>query len=101
MIAHDQAQSFHAVHAGHVEIKRHHVRLEFFHLFQGELTVHGSAHDLDTSVTLDDLRDQLAHQCGTVASQYAYGVAHAEAPCALPSPAFSSAATRPSRLTTA
>src|SRR5437899_986635 len=77
---HDLAQGLHAVHARHLQIERDHMRMQFFNLLQPEFAVHGRADDLDPGIAFDDLRDQLAHQCGIVDDQDSYRRAHADAP---------------------
>ena len=62
----DLPQSFHAVHARHVEIESDHVRLEFFDLAQGKAAVNGRPYHFDGLVALQDLRNHLAHERGVI-----------------------------------
>ena len=64
--AHDEAKSFHAVHAGHFEIESDDVRMQLFDFFQGECAVHGRADDFDGRVACQDSRNELPHQGGII-----------------------------------
>src|ERR1700676_182771 len=78
--AHDEAESFHAVHAGHLEIEGDDVGLELFDFFESESAVHGGADDLDGGVAGEDGGNEFAHQRGIIDNQDTDAFAHAIAP---------------------
>src|SRR5215467_12696854 len=78
--AHDEAQRFHAIHAGHFQIQGDDVGLQLLNLFQGKSAVHRCANYFDTRIAGQNNRDQLPHQCGIIHNENANALAHAIAP---------------------
>ena len=54
--AHDQAQSLHAVHAGHFQIEGDDVGAKLFDLFQSEFAVHRRADHFDRGIAGENRR---------------------------------------------
>ena len=52
--AHDHAKSFDAIHAGHFEIERDHIRAKFGDFAQSECTIHRCADDFDVGIAFQD-----------------------------------------------
>src|SRR5438105_1923207 len=78
--ARDLPQSFHAIHARHVEIECDHMRPQLLDLLQPERAIHGRAHYFDGFIALQNLRNQLAHERGIIYHQNSHLFAHAVAP---------------------
>ncbi len=85
LLAHDLPQSLNAIHPRHFKIQRDRVRFQLFNLLQGESAIHGSADNVNGIVTLQQLRNQLAHQGGVVHHEHAnhlVGCCHDRTPTA-------------------
>src|SRR5262249_31407267 len=90
-------QCFHAIHPGHLQVQRDHVRSKLLDLLQSECAIHRCSDHVNRRVALDDLRNQLPHQRRIVNHEDSdHFLAHAEAPAAR-----RPAAARPMRSTTA
>src|SRR5271157_644734 len=78
--AHNHAQGFDAVHAGHFEIESNNIGMEFGDFAQGKSAVHGGADDLDIRVALKNNGDQFPHESGIIDHQDSDAFLHAMAP---------------------
>src|SRR5262249_58900591 len=81
--AHDEAQGFHAVHAGHFEIEGNDIRLQLFDFRQGKCAVHRSADNFNTGIAGQNNRNQFPHQRGIINNEHTDAFAHAIAPSGL------------------
>src|SRR5580765_7926377 len=77
--AHNQAKSFHALHARHFQIEGDHIGTELFDLFQCESTIHGRADDVDHRIAGKDIGNQFPHQRGIIDDENSNAIAHAMA----------------------
>src|SRR5580700_2074575 len=78
--AHDQTESFHAVHAGHFEIERDDIGMQLFDFLQSERAVHGRAHNFYGNVAGEDRGNEFPHKGGIVDDENSDAGAHAIAP---------------------
>src|SRR5271157_4088031 len=78
--AHNHAQGFDAVHAGHFEIESNNIGMEFGDFAQGKSAIHGGADDLNIRVALKNNGDQFPHQRGIIDHQDSDAFLHAMAP---------------------
>src|SRR5216683_549557 len=77
---HNKTQRLHAVHARHVEIKRHDIRLQLFNFFQSECAVHGGANNFDGRFARENRGDQFPHKSGIINNEDSDAFTHAMAP---------------------
>src|SRR4029077_11873015 len=79
---HDEAESFHAVHARHFQIEGDNVGAQLLDFFQSESAVHCRAHDFDGRIAGEHSGNQLPHQSGIINDKNAdaAALAHAIAP---------------------
>ncbi len=61
-LAHDLAQGLDAIHARHLKIQSDGIRLEFFDFLERESAIHRGAHNVNGIVTLEQLRNEFAHE---------------------------------------
>src|ERR1700730_11605042 len=78
--AHDQTESFHAVHAGHFQIESHDIGMQLFDFLQSERAVHRRADNFDGRVAGEDRGNELPHEGGIVDDENPDAGAHAVAP---------------------
>src|SRR5208337_3337615 len=79
-VAHDHAQGFDTVHAGHFEVQGDDIGMQFRDFTYGKGAIHGSADDLDVGVALKNNGDQFPHQSGIIDHQDFDALFHAMAP---------------------
>src|ERR1700741_4248216 len=77
---HNKAQRLHAIHAGHLEIESHYVRLQLFDFFQRKGAVHGGTDNFDGRIARKDGGYQLPHESGIINDENSDAFAHAMAP---------------------
>src|SRR5882724_7158886 len=77
---HDEAQRFHAIHAGHVQVQGDHIRLQLFNFFQRKCAVHSGANNFYRRFARQDRGDQFPHESGIIDDENSDTVAHAIAP---------------------
>src|SRR5271170_8120978 len=84
MLPRDLPQHLEPIHPRHVQIQRHHVRMQLFQLSQSHFAVHRRAHHFNRRIPLQHLRNQLPHQRRIIHHQHAYLFAHAGAHAVAP-----------------
>src|SRR5580704_4294650 len=78
--AHDQTESFHAVHAGHFEIESDDIGMQLFDFLQSERAVHRRADNFDGGVAGEDCGNEFPHEGGIVDDENSDAGIHAIAP---------------------
>src|SRR5260370_6420487 len=76
----EEGKGLHAIHARHVEIERHDIRLQLFNFFQSECAVHGCADNFDGRFARENRGDQFPHKSGIINDKDSDAFTHAMAP---------------------